>query len=86
MRSLFHCLPTLDKFIDGGKLESLPSMLASSPVLSANAVEIKIPPVPQVLLLPVVLPETAYTPRPDNPTKIVSVREPLGEAGIGLVR
>ena len=61
-------------------------MLASSPVLIANAVEIKIPPVQQVLLLPVVLPETVYSPRPDDPTKIVSVPEPLGEAGIGLVR
>ncbi|HEY9675557.1 MAG TPA: hypothetical protein V6D11_29210 [Waterburya sp.] len=42
-----------------GKLESLPSMLASSPVSIANTVEIKIPPVQQVLVLPVVLPETS---------------------------
>lgn len=60
-------------------------MLASSPALRANIVRIKILPVQQVLLLLVVLLETAYDPYPDEPTKIASVFEPPGEVGIELV-
>lgn len=61
-------------------------MLASSPVLSANAARIEILPVLQVPLLPVVLLETADSLHLDDPAEIASVLEPLGAVEIGSVQ
>ena len=54
--------------------------------MSATVAATKTLPIQQVLLLLSVLLERACGPHPNDPTEIVSVPEPLGEAGIGLVR
>jgi hypothetical protein len=61
-------------------------MLASSPVLSANAVRIGIPPVQRVLLPLIALLERAYGRYPDDPKEIASVIELLEEVGTGLIQ
>jgi plasmid stabilization system protein ParE len=68
------------------KLEPLSFTLALLPVLTANAVKIKILPIRQAPLPPVVLAETMYFLHPDDPTETANVLEPLGEAEIGSIQ